>query len=113
MSYIPEYRSGYSPTYKKVNVAGVFGGITGGGLDAIVYSEERRADKALETPQISPSKMYIQRSVELGLFIDPLQMKAIHRWLGEKIAEYEQLFGNIPSPEEIEIRSKKRPEKQS
>jgi hypothetical protein len=107
MSGIPRIQTGYSDTYKRINVAGIFGGILPGGLEAIVYSEERRADAVLETAPISPEKIIVKRTVEAELIVDPMEMKSIHAWLGDKIAEYERLFGKIPSPDEVQNRAKK------
>lgn len=110
MSGLPEFESTYSPTYKRINVAGMFGGIVAGGLESIVYSQERRAEKMLEFEPPAPNRMRIRRTVEVELVIDPMQMKAIYHWLGEKIKEYENVFGNIPSPEEIESKFKRHPQ---
>jgi hypothetical protein len=110
MSGIPRIQSGYSDTYKRINVAGIFGGILPGGLEAIVFSEERRAEAVLETAPISPERMTVKRTIEAELIIDPMQMKSIHSWLGDKISEYERLFGRIPSPEEVENRAKRHPQ---
>ena len=110
MSGMPEFESEYSPAYRRINVAGMFGGVMAGGLEAIVYSEERRVAKVLQSQPINPTRMSIKRTIDAELLIDPLQMVAIHKWLGEKIAEYEKLFGRIPSPEELESRVKRKPE---
>lgn len=109
MSGVPKFQSEYSSTYKRINVTGIFGGIIPGGLEAIVFSEERRAELALETQPISSDRMTIKRTIEAELLIDPMQMKAINRWLGEKIKEYEKIFGPIPSSEEVERRSTRDP----
>lgn len=109
MSGLPEIKSDYSQTYKRIHVAGIFGGILPGGLEAILYSEERRAEKALETEPISSNRVFVKRTVEAELIIDPLQMKSIHKWIGDKIVEYERIFGRIPSPEELESRSRRKP----
>jgi hypothetical protein len=37
-------------------------------------------------------------------------MKSIHKWLEDKIKEYERLFGQIPSPEEVESRARRKPD---
>ena len=110
MSGIPEIESEYSPTYKRINVAGMFGGILPSGLEAIVYSEERRVAKVLQSEPLNAARATVKRTVEVELIIDPLQMKAILNWLGTKIAEYEKLFGRIPSPEELDSRSKRKAE---
>src|SRR5215204_6090296 len=40
----------------------------------------------------------------------PMQMKSIQHWLNQKIAEYEKIFGQIPSPEEVESRARRHPQ---
>jgi hypothetical protein len=110
MSGVPEIETNYSENYKRVNVGGVFGGISPGGVEAIVYSESRRAEKVLETEPISPNRIRVRRTIEIELLIDPFQMRAIHQWLGNKIQEYERIFGRIPSPEEVESRTRRNPQ---
>ena len=51
----------------------------------------------------------IRRTVETTLIIDPMQMKSIHQWLEANIREYERLFGTIPSPEEIDNKTRRDP----
>ncbi len=104
---IPEIRGEYSSTYKKIHVAGIFGGITPSGVEGAVYSQEKVIDKAIESEPPNPNRMVIKRTVECELVIDPMEMKSIHLWLGEKIIEYEKIFGTIPSPEEIESRRRR------
>jgi hypothetical protein len=110
MSGLPEIEAENSPTYKRINVAGIYGGIVPGGLDAVLYSEERRIEKVLETEPLNHNRMYVKRIAEVDLILDPLQMKAVHKWIGDKIAEYEKIFGRIPSPEELEARTRRKPE---
>ncbi|HEY7757480.1 MAG TPA: hypothetical protein VIA08_04545 [Nitrososphaeraceae archaeon] len=109
MSGIPIIETLYSETYKRINVAGIFGGIIAGGLEAIIYSEERRAEGILTTQPVFPNRMTLRRTVESQLLIDPLQMRSIHQWLGQQIAEYERVFDHIPSPEEIDSRTRRNP----
>lgn len=106
----PEIESEYSPNYRRINVAGIFGGIVPGGLDGIAYSEERRIDKVLKSENLSAARMSIKRVAEVGLIFDPMQMKATHKWLGDKITEYEKVFGRIPSPEEVDNKSRRKSE---
>lgn len=47
----------------------------------------------------------LKRIVECELIFDPMQMKTFHKWLGTKIEEYEDVFGRIPSPEELQSRT--------
>lgn len=106
---LPEFKSEYSPTYKRINVGGLFGKIHPVGLQGFVYSEELLIDKVLATEPVSPNRAMIKRTVECELIIDPMQMKSIQRWLNQKIAEYEKIFGQIPSPEEVESRARRDP----
>jgi hypothetical protein len=78
-----------------------------GGIEAIIYSEQQRAEWVLDAPTLAPNRMTLKRTAEAGLIIDPMQMKSLHRWLGEKIKAYESVFACIPSPEEIESRSRR------
>ncbi len=39
MSNMPEIESEYSPTYKRIPVAGIFGGIRPFGVEVVLYSE--------------------------------------------------------------------------
>lgn len=109
MSGLPDIQAEYSENYRRINVAGIFGGIIAGGVEAIVYSEERRAERVLASQPVSPNKMSIKRTVEVQLIIDPIQMKAMKQWLEQQIAQYEKVFGRIPSPEEIENKTRKDP----
>lgn len=109
MSGIPRIESKYSEGYRRVNVSGVLGGVLPGGIEAVIYSEERRIEDVVETQPVSPNRMSIARTVEVALVIDPMQAKSIHQWLGQQIADYERIFGRIPSPEEIESRSRRAP----
>jgi|SRR5215212_5843179 len=109
MSNVPPIESKLADDYKRIHVAGILGGILPGGIEAVVYSEERRVEHVIETQPVSPNKMSIARKVEVALVIDPMQARSIQHWLGQQIAEYERIFGRIPSPEEIESRSDRSP----
>lgn len=102
MSGVPVIETENSDCFKRINVAGFFGGIGASGLEATVYSERRDMLKALETEPISPNRLAIKRVVECELLISPITMKTTYDWLGKKIEEYEKLFGRIRSPEEIQ-----------
>lgn len=104
---MPDIDGEYSPTYKRINVGGIVGGIFSGGLEAVLYTEERRMDKVIATQPISPHKFTVKRTIEVSVIMDPIQAKAIYQWLGNNIAEYEKIFGRILSPEELESRTRK------
>lgn len=105
----PEISSGTSDTNKRVLVAGIFGGARPYGLEVTVYSEQGDYQHVLETQPLNPARSILRRTVETTLILDPMQMKSIHGWLGKNIAEYERIFGPIPSPEEIARRTQRDP----
>ena len=104
---MPEIDAVESPTYKRFNVAGVFGGTRPGGVHAVLYSERMNAQKALTSQPPQPQRVVIKRTIECELVIDPLQLKSIYDWVGSKIKEYETMYGRILSPEEIASRAKR------
>lgn len=105
MSGMPVIESEESSSYRRIHVAGVFGAAGPGGVNALVYSERTDAINALKAPRPEPQRIVIKRTIECDLLLDPLQLKSLHLWLGEKIKEYEKLFGRIPSPEEVASRA--------
>ena len=108
MSGIPEITCEYSSTYKKIVVADILGGIRPIGVSMTVYSEDSDFKAALETHPISPTRVKLKRIVEVELVINPLELKSIYAWMGEKIKEYEDTFGPIRSPEEIASKQKRK-----
>jgi len=107
MSGIPEIKSEYSPTFKRINVNGIFGGVRPSGVEAVIYSEHNDIEKVLETQPLSANRTIVKRIIECELIIDPMQMKSFHKWLTDKIKDYEELIGPIPSPEEVQSRQKR------
>jgi hypothetical protein len=108
MSGVPDVNAKQAESFKSVNVSGLWGGVSERGLEAVVYSDLAKYEKVLGSAQPQNTKAYIERTIECGLIINPMQMKSIHLWLGQKIKEYESLFAPIPSPEEVQSRSNKR-----
>jgi len=104
MSVIPDIESKRSESYRIINVAGIFGGIRPSGVEAVIYSETQDITKVLRTQPLDPTKIIVSRIAECELVIDPVQLKSIQLWINQKVADYEKVFGKIPSPEEIESR---------
>lgn len=104
---MPEIESEYSSGYKRIAVAGIFGGTRPFGVEAVLYSERMDVKKTLETQPLEPNRITIKRIIECELHIDPMQMKSMHKWLDAKIKEYEKMFGPIPSPEEVASRTRR------
>lgn len=107
MSGIPEIKSEYSPTFKRINVNGIFGGVRPSGVEAVIYSEQNDITKVLETQPLSANRIVVKRTIECELIIDPMQMKSVLKWLTDKVKDYEELIGPIPSPEEVQSRQKR------
>lgn len=108
MSGMPEIYSEYSEKFQRIHVADILGSIIPGGVDVTIYSEYSDVKQALSTHPVSPTRIKIKRVVECELIIDPMTMKNIHKWLGEKIKAYEEAFGSIPSPEEVQSKMKRK-----
>jgi hypothetical protein len=81
VSGIPEIQGEYSPTFKRVIVAGVFGTVQPLGLETAIYSEERKIDRVITTEPMSTNRMMLKRVVECELIFDPMQMKTFHKLL--------------------------------
>ena len=86
--------------YRSIIVNGLFGGHRPGYFEGIVYTDELEGKEALSTAQLAPERAFIKRTIQCRLVIDPVTAKSISKWLNEHIAQYEQVFGKIPSPED-------------
>lgn len=100
---ISEIVSEYSKDFRRIHVNGIYGHISPSGIESIIYSEETMIDDILKSVNLK-GKIKIKRIAECYLSIDPIQMKAIHNWLGTKIIEYEKVFGKIPIGDELNTR---------
>ena len=88
MSIQPEFSSTTSDDYRRIIVAGVYGGPHALGLVATLYSENTDFEKVIESEPQNPGRAIIKRTIEATLVIDPIQMKSIHKWLGNNIKEF-------------------------
>jgi hypothetical protein len=105
----PSVESEYSPHFRRFVASGIWGVITPVGIDATIFSEQILVDDVAKSPKLDRGTLKVKRTVEFGMIINPLQMKAIHSWLGTKIEEYEHVFGKILSQEELAKRAKSLP----
>jgi len=81
--------------YRTIIVSGLFGGHRPGFFEAVLYTDEMVADEALKTGAGEPTKVYIRRTLQCRLLLDPVQAKSIAKWLTGYISEYEKTFGKI------------------
>ena len=106
MSKQPEFEAETAPNFKKIVIDGVIGSIDSIGLNVIIYSDQRIVDKSLESEPIAFHKIKHKRVAECELVMSPIQLKSIYTWMGEKLEEYEAIFGKVPSAEELQSRLK-------
>lgn len=104
---LPDVETKYHEQFRTFNVDGIFGGMRGMHLEAILYSDEMETEQALSTAQAQPQKTKVKRTIQSRLIIDPLEAKIIIQWLTAQINQYEKLFGRVPSPEELESKASK------
>jgi hypothetical protein len=90
--------------FRVVHADGAFGGITPQGyLHMALYSERRALPKQMvysiskdgtigpEMTERRDSRNAIVREVECDVILDERTMRSVHKWLGEKIEELQQL----------------------
>lgn len=105
MSGLPELIGETSPDYKKIIVEGVIGNVDSIGLQMLVYSSLRDVSKALESEPVATQRSRFIRTAECELILSPITMKSVYEWLGEKLENYEAIFGKIPSNKDISDRA--------
>jgi hypothetical protein len=92
------FRTQYASTYKQIPVNAFTGNTTEKGIELRAYTEEHDFTPQ-EPPQ--PNSVYVLKTIETCLVINPMQAKSLHQFLGSKIKEYEDVYGTIPSYEEV------------
>jgi hypothetical protein len=91
-----------NPNYRTINVTGIFGSQHSMNFEILLYSDEWTAKEALSTSVSAPERSILKRTIETRLLISPFTTKLIAHWLNQNIAEYERIYGRIPSPEEVQ-----------
>ena len=92
------FRTQYAPTYKMISVNAFVGHTTEKGIELRAYSEEQDFTP-LEQPQ--PNSIYVLRTMETCLIINPMQAKLLHGFLATKIKECEEIYGAVSTAEEV------------
>jgi len=105
---VPEFKARKHEHYRTINANGMFGGVRMGYIEAILFTEETDLTSAMGSAQFNPSKTEIERILQCRIVWDPIQLKATAIWLNNKVKEYEELFGAIPSPEEVAEKQKRK-----
>lgn len=96
-------RSRYSETYKNIPVSAFFAHSSDKGFEITIFvDEEDYAPEAVQDP--APGTIFIRRTIETRLTISPMQTKALHSMLGQQLKAYEELFGPIPTQEEVQAK---------
>ena len=110
MSGLLEFIGETSESFRKIFVEGFIGNVESVGLEMLVYSSKRVADKELDSEPLAYQRIKYARTSECELVLSPMQLKSTYLWLGEKLAEYEAVFGKIPSPQEVQSKLKSYPD---
>jgi hypothetical protein len=77
----------------------------------LVYSQRGVYDQVIASDPLALVKKRVKRIAECELIMNPSQLKSLYISLGDKLKEYEDYFGNIPSPEELKSKSNARKSK--
>ena len=95
-------RTEYSKDYRRIPVTAFFLQLTESGFELNAFSDENDF-----TPQEVPQRnsAYVRRTIETRLIVNPMQAKQLHEILGQNIQTYEQLYGKIPSPLDVQKRA--------
>jgi len=94
-------RTQYSDTYKNIPASAFFAHVSEKGFEITAYVDEDDFTPG-EVPQ--PNTVYIRRTLETRLTIAPMQTKALRDLIGKQLKDYEEIFGKIPTPEELQER---------
>jgi hypothetical protein len=100
-----------SSDYRRIVIGDVIVSIDSGGLKMLVYSQRGVYDQVIASDPLALVKKRVKRIAECELIMNPSQLKSLYISLGDKLKEYEDYFGNIPSPEELKSKSNARKSK--
>lgn len=95
-------RNEYASTYKQIPVSAFVTTLSEKGLEMTAYVEEEEDFKPEGT--IQPGVIYVKRTLETRLAVNPLQLKLLHSLIGRQLENYEKVYGKIPTPEEVNTR---------
>lgn len=96
-------RTQYAQTYKNIPVSAFYTNSSDKGFEITAYvDEEDFTPTAVEIP--AAGTVFVKRTIETRLTISPMQTKALYNLLGNQIKAYEEIFGSIPTPEELQAR---------
>lgn len=87
--------------YRDIIVNGIFGGPRPGFFEAILYTDELVVDEAVKSVPFNNEKLYLRRTIQCRLVMDPVQAKSFAMWLNRHIQSYEKTFGKIVTIEEL------------
>jgi hypothetical protein len=94
-------RTQYASTYRQISVSAFNGNATEKGIELTAYTDEQ---DFVPPEQPDPNTVYLLRTLETHLTINPMQAKSLHEFLGLKLKEYEEIYGAIPTFEDVKSR---------
>lgn len=96
-------RTQYAQTYKNIPVSAFYANSSDKGFEITAYvDEEDFTPPPVEIP--APGTIFVKRTIETRLTISPTQTKALYTLLGNQIKAYEEIFGTIPTLEELQAK---------
>ena len=104
MSEAPDINTVQSDTYREIHVSGQVVQLDYDGMRLTVLHDSADLTDALTAGRIKASKVIINRQIECMLYLTPQILKAWARAFETELGRYEQTFGTILSPEEVNQR---------
>ena len=102
MSETPDISAIHSDTYKEIHVTGQVVQTGYDGLRLTVLHDVPDLTDTLKGDTFKVSKIIINRQIECTLYLPPQMLKAWARAFEVELKRYEQTYGRILSPEEVE-----------
>ena len=94
-------RTQYAETYKNIPVSAFFANSSDKGFEITAYvDEEDFTPTPIEMP--AAGTVFVKRTIETRLTISPMQTKALYNLLENQLKAYEEIFGIIPTLEEVQ-----------
>ncbi len=111
MSESPDVKVTKSENYQVFQVTGQLSHISYDGIKLTVINDKLDIAPAVAGDNFKMSKATITREIQCTLDLSPFSLKSWALLLNQELKKYENLFGTILSPEEIQERFKNPGEK--
>ena len=106
MSESPDVKVTKSDNYQVFQVTGQISHISYDGIKLTVINDKLDIGPAVAGDNFKMSKATITREIQCTIDLSPFSLKSWAILLNQELKKYEDLFGNIMSPEEIQEKFK-------